>query len=79
MIKQRVSTLVGLILLAISAPAAATEPPEESLVGALEMLRFPGQFNRIAVNLAPEGNRDFILWLDTGAARSAAGMTPAWG
>ncbi|MFP6607970.1 MAG: hypothetical protein VCC19_15470, partial [Myxococcota bacterium] len=59
----------------LAASAIAAEGPEDSLVGELEMLRFSNQLNRVAVDVAPEDHRDFLLWLDTGASSSV--LTPA--
>jgi len=59
----------------LAASAIAAEGPEDSLVGELEMLRFSNQLNRVAVDVAPEDHRDFLLWLDTGAMDSV--LTPA--
>ena len=55
----------------LAASAIAAEVPEDSLVGELEMLRLSNQLNRVAVDVAPEDHRDFLLWLDTGASSNA--------
>ena len=58
----------------LAASAIAAEVPEDSLVGELEMIRHPSQQFRVAIDVAPEESRDFLLWLDTGASDSV--LTP---
>ncbi len=52
--------------------AGAPGPPPEAVVGELPFV--PGFPTRIMVDLAPEGQRPFVMMLDTGASTSV--MTP---
>ena len=53
--------------------AGAPEPRPEAVVGVMPFEPTP-EPNRILVNLAPEGNRPFVMIFDTGASDSV--MTP---
>jgi predicted aspartyl protease len=71
--------LLALAALAASpvsrADEAPNEPPPAALVGDLPFLDFK-EPNRIVLNLAPDGSREFRLMLDTGAADSV--LTPKY-
>jgi hypothetical protein len=56
-----------------AAPQGAPEPPEEAVVGVLPF-EPSRERNRVLVNLAPEGQRPFVLMLDTAASDSV--ITP---
>ncbi|MEE2679296.1 MAG: pepsin/retropepsin-like aspartic protease family protein [Myxococcota bacterium] len=58
-----------------SSPEAGSEPAAAALVGELPFEVIPGERNRIGINLAQEGRKPFLLFLDTGAQDTV--LTPA--
>jgi predicted aspartyl protease len=60
-------------LLAAGAPASATDPAPEAVVGELPFQN-GDEPNRVLVDLAPAGSEPFVMMLDTGAAASV--LTP---
>ena len=70
--------LAALVVLSLVLPARAdtpADPPPEAIVGTLPFLDWR-EANRIVLNLAPDGERDFRLMLDTGAEASV--LTPRY-
>src|SRR5512136_2913685 len=71
-------TLFAAAVLSLSLLAhadAPADPPPEAIVGTLPFLEWR-EPNRIAVNLAPDGEREFRMLLDTGAEGSV--LTPKY-
>lgn len=56
----------------LAEPVGAPEPTEEAVIGVLPFV--PGYPTRVMVDLAPDGQKPFVMKLDTGAAQSV--LTP---
>lgn len=71
-----IAALAG-VTLAVSAQAQSpgSEPPAEAVLADLPFLESP-EINRVIVNLAPAGDREFRLMLDTGASDTV--LTPKY-
>lgn len=74
--RRVIAALAGVtIALSVYAQSAESEPPAEAVLADVPFLESQ-ELNRILVNLAPTGDREFRLLLDTGASDSV--LTPKY-
>lgn len=75
MTRSAARLLLGAVTLALTARAAPPEPPPDAILAETPFLDSQ-ELNRIFVNLAPIGDRELRLMLDTGASDSV--LTPKY-